>query len=284
MNRIRPRVAGRSTSPTRCPGSTRCCASASSAASSTSSPRTCAMGATDVAVFEIGKGYGTGDHPDRPTREWWRLAFALTGAAEAPAWNRAARPYDLDDAKGLVELLASRLGRPAVAYDAPERTIRPCIRAARRPSGPTGSWSGGSASCIRRCSTSSSCGPIGSSSARSPSPDWPPDAWSMRRSATPSRHPDVERDLAVVVSTDRPAAVGRGGDRRARRRPPPVRHPVRQLPGQAARRARGQPGLPPGVRGRGSDADGGRGRDRRRCDHGRPGGRCRRAVSGSERT
>jgi phenylalanyl-tRNA synthetase beta chain len=70
-------------------------------------------GTEDVAVFEIGKGYArTGDEP----REWWRLGFALVGAAEAPAWNRVARPYDLDDAKGVVELLAHRLGLPDVAW------------------------------------------------------------------------------------------------------------------------------------------------------------------------
>jgi len=67
-------------------------------------------GTDDVAVFEIGKGYArTGTTP----REWWRLGFALTGAAEIPAWNRKARPYDLDDAKGILELVARRLGLPA---------------------------------------------------------------------------------------------------------------------------------------------------------------------------
>jgi phenylalanyl-tRNA synthetase beta chain len=72
-------------------------------------------GTADVAVFEIGKGYGrTGDAP----REWWRLAFALTGLAEDAAWNRAPRPYDLDDAKGVVELLARRLDFARPSYDA----------------------------------------------------------------------------------------------------------------------------------------------------------------------
>ena len=71
-------------------------------------------GTPEVGVFEIGKGYArSGD----AAREWWRLGFALTGAAEEPAWNRPARPYDLDDAKGRLELIARRLGFPAVAYE-----------------------------------------------------------------------------------------------------------------------------------------------------------------------
>jgi phenylalanyl-tRNA synthetase beta chain len=70
-------------------------------------------GTADVAVFETGKGYAlAGDEP----REWWRLAFALVGAAEPPSWNRATRPYDLDDGKGLLELLAARLGLGEVRY------------------------------------------------------------------------------------------------------------------------------------------------------------------------
>ncbi len=52
------------------------------------------------------------------THEWWRLGLALTGSAEVPTWDRPARPYDLDDAKGLLELVASRLGLPDVAYRA----------------------------------------------------------------------------------------------------------------------------------------------------------------------
>ncbi len=32
-------------------------------------------GRSDVAIFEIGKGYGTGEGPDQPTREWWRLGL-----------------------------------------------------------------------------------------------------------------------------------------------------------------------------------------------------------------
>ena len=91
-------------------------------------------GTEDVAVFEIGKGYArTGDTP----REWWRLGFALVGAAEARAWNRPARAYDLDDAKGILELLAHRIGLGRPAYEAetgeplfhPGRTARATVEA-----------------------------------------------------------------------------------------------------------------------------------------------------------
>jgi phenylalanyl-tRNA synthetase beta chain len=68
-------------------------------------------GRADVAIFEIGKGYGQdGD----VTREWWRLGLALTGALEEPSWNRPRRVADLDDVKGVIELVCRRLG-----FDAP---------------------------------------------------------------------------------------------------------------------------------------------------------------------
>jgi phenylalanyl-tRNA synthetase beta chain len=71
------------------------------------------QGRGDVAVFEIGKGYARID--DSP-REWTRLAFLMSGAAEPASWDRAARSYDLDDAKGIVELLCQRLGLPTPSY------------------------------------------------------------------------------------------------------------------------------------------------------------------------
>ncbi len=75
-------------------------------------------GREDVAVFEIGKGYGrVGDSP----REWTRLALLLTGSAAPPAWNRPARAYELDDAKGIVELLCARLGLAKPEYSADTR-------------------------------------------------------------------------------------------------------------------------------------------------------------------
>ena len=76
------------------------------------------QGRVDAAVFEIGKGYGRiGAAP----REWTRLALLLAGSAEPGAWNRAGRSYDLDDAKGLVELLCRRLSLPEPSYHADDR-------------------------------------------------------------------------------------------------------------------------------------------------------------------
>jgi phenylalanyl-tRNA synthetase beta chain len=69
----------------------------------------------DVSIFEVGKGYGRLD--DEGT-EWWRLGLALTGEFEPASWNRPARAADVDDAKGLVELLAGELGASRPGYDA----------------------------------------------------------------------------------------------------------------------------------------------------------------------
>ena len=75
-------------------------------------------GADDVAIFEIGKGYGaTPIGGDGDVREWWRLGLALhrRRRARRPGTGPA-RPYDLDDAKGAIELLAARLGFDAPTY------------------------------------------------------------------------------------------------------------------------------------------------------------------------
>src|SRR5439155_9066101 len=70
-------------------------------------------GRSDIAIFEIGKGYG---RDADATREWWRLGFAITGALEEPAWNRPRRLADLDDAKGIIELVCHRLGFDEPTY------------------------------------------------------------------------------------------------------------------------------------------------------------------------
>jgi phenylalanyl-tRNA synthetase beta chain len=76
------------------------------------------QGRSDVAIFEIGNGYGRVG--DRPT-QWTRLGFLLAGAATQPGWNSVARNYDLDDAKGLVEMLCKPLALPQPTYKKDER-------------------------------------------------------------------------------------------------------------------------------------------------------------------
>jgi phenylalanyl-tRNA synthetase beta chain len=86
-------------------------------------------GNEDVRAFEVGKGYGkVGDSP----REWWRLGLALTGAFEAPAWNRPRREADIDDAKGAIELLAEVIGAEAPEYRA--LTTEPILHPGRSAS------------------------------------------------------------------------------------------------------------------------------------------------------
>jgi phenylalanyl-tRNA synthetase beta chain len=77
-------------------------------------------GVDDVTIFEIGKGYGADASGDDGSgvREWWRLGLAGTGAGDPPAFNRPPRPYDLDDAKGAIELVAKRLGIDPPTYRA----------------------------------------------------------------------------------------------------------------------------------------------------------------------
>ena len=70
-------------------------------------------GNADVAVFEVGKGYGM---VSGAPREWWRLGLALTGAADVPAWNRPRREADLDDAKGAIALIAGLIGAGEPVY------------------------------------------------------------------------------------------------------------------------------------------------------------------------
>ncbi len=72
-------------------------------------------GREDVAIFEIGKGYG---RDGATTREWSRLALAITGSFEERSWNRPKRVADLDDAKGVIELVCRVLGFDPPAWTA----------------------------------------------------------------------------------------------------------------------------------------------------------------------
>ena len=87
------------------------------------------VGTDDIAIFEVGKGYGATGDP--PTHEWWRLGFALTGAAAEPTWDRPAPAYDLEDAKGLIAAMCDRLGFPAAGLRAVSRRSGPPPGASR---------------------------------------------------------------------------------------------------------------------------------------------------------
>lgn len=74
------------------------------------------QGRSDVAIFEIGQCHALVD--GKPA-EWTRLAFLLTGRGEPASWNRVARQYDLDDAKGVMELICRslRIAMPGYVAD-----------------------------------------------------------------------------------------------------------------------------------------------------------------------
>jgi phenylalanyl-tRNA synthetase beta chain len=165
-------------------------------------------GRADVAVFEIGKGYGRVSNAE--TSEWWRLGIALHGAAEMAAWNRPGRAYDLDDAKGLIELVCHRLGfgQPAWEPLTDDPQLHPGRAAVVRATGdrPDAHALVGRVGELHPASAErldlpaavivAEVAVAGLAAGRLPAP----------RGETPSRHPVVERDLAVVVAEERDAA------------------------------------------------------------------------------
>jgi phenylalanyl-tRNA synthetase beta chain len=173
------------------------------------------QGRDDVAVFEIGKGYGADGTADPPTREWWRLAFALAGDARPAHWADEGRPWDLDDAKGLVALLCERLGldRPVFSVLADDPTLHPgraaIVRAAVAEAPPDASAAPGLVGRVGHLHPRL----VEALELRS---DVVVAELAVRglsggvlepvRLVPPSRHPEVERDLALVVD----AAVAAG--------------------------------------------------------------------------
>jgi phenylalanyl-tRNA synthetase beta chain len=169
------------------------------------------VGREDVAIFEVGKGYGATGDP--PTHEWWRLGLALTGASLAPGWDRPSRPYDFADAVGVIELLCTRLGFPPPDREPltddpnlhPGRAAR--VTAAGRLVGRMGELHPELVAALdlraeRIYVAELAIAGLAGGQA------------SIPRVGTPSRHLSVERDIAVIVPVDRPAADVEAGIRR----------------------------------------------------------------------
>ncbi len=166
-------------------------------------------GREDVAIFEIGKGYG---EQDGTPREWWRLGVALTGAAEEPSWNRPARAADLDDVKGVIELLCRRLGSTPATWE-PLRD-EPLLHPGRAATVLATSISDGSVAVsgvvgelhpaiAEQADLRGSRLIVAELEVAGLDGGQQPDG----RVESPSRHPASERDLAVVLDGDVPAAV-----------------------------------------------------------------------------
>jgi phenylalanyl-tRNA synthetase beta chain len=161
------------------------------------------IGRPDIAIFEVGKGYGAIDDGD--THEWWRLGLALTGAADVPTWDRPARAFDLEDAKGLIELVAERLGYPRPTYSplTDDPNLHPG-RAARvytddRIAGRVGEVHPGVIEDLDLRAGRVIVAELAIAGLSGGQPTTP-------RVAAPSRHPLVDRDLAVIVAEATPAA------------------------------------------------------------------------------
>jgi phenylalanyl-tRNA synthetase beta chain len=159
----------------------------------------------DVAIFEVGKGYGASEDGDT-THEWWRLGLALTGSVQPPAWNQPARSFDLDDAKGIIESIAERLGAPRPVYD--RLTDDPRLhpgRAARVLAGEVISGRVGEVhpSVLDALELRADRVVVAELAIAGLSGGRP----SAARVIAPSRQPAIERDLAVIVARDTPAAA-----------------------------------------------------------------------------
>ena len=161
------------------------------------------LGSPDVAVFEVGKGYGATDDGD--THEWWRLGLALTGAAEIATWDRPARSFDIDDAKGVIELIAQRLGyaRPTYARLTDDPNLHPG-RAARvsaegQIAGRVGEVHPSVVEGLELRVGRVIVAEIAVAGLSGGQPSTP-------RVMAPSRHPLVDRDLAVIVTASAAAA------------------------------------------------------------------------------
>jgi phenylalanyl-tRNA synthetase beta chain len=162
----------------------------------------------DVAVFEIGETYRIDDEQPSETR---KLGVLLAGALWPAAWNRRAHQADVWDVRGYLELVLASLGAPAPRYEPreavpgvehPGRTAEALVRAS------DGGW--------RQAGVITELDPrvIEAFEGRAETVAYAElslDAIlagvpSVRRARDLPRQPAVERDIAVVVPEEVPAA------------------------------------------------------------------------------
>ncbi|MFP5342344.1 MAG: phenylalanine--tRNA ligase subunit beta [Candidatus Limnocylindria bacterium] len=174
-------------------------------------------GRSDVAIFEIGTGYGATD--DGVVHEWWRLAFALVGPSRPSSWDRTAPDWDVADARGLVDGLAAavRLGDVVATPLLDDPRLHPGRAARVRAPGGLEGRIGELHPTLAEALDLRGRVVVGQLAVAGLSAGSPP----VPAGRTPSRYPTVARDLAVVVADDRPAAEveaalrRHGGDRLA---------------------------------------------------------------------
>jgi phenylalanyl-tRNA synthetase beta chain len=158
-------------------------------------------GIGDLALFEVGKGYG---RVADATHEWWRLGIALAGAFDVTAWNRQRRPADVDDVKGLLELLCSLLGLSAPRYEAltSEPTLHPgrAARVEARDTDGTLAISGVVGEVHPAAAAAWDERTVGTVIAELSVRGLSEGALPVPRGVAPARHPSVERDIAIVVA------------------------------------------------------------------------------------
>ncbi len=155
-----------------------------------------------IAMFEVGKGYGAPS--DVTTHEWWRLGFVLTGPSQPLAWDRPSRPYDLDDAKGIIDLVCRGLGYATPAFQpiTDDPNLHPG-RAAHVSSGGdlVGRLGQVHPAVAAELDLRSEHVYVAELAIRGLAGGRPADY----RVSAPSHQPTVQRDLAVVVAADRAA-------------------------------------------------------------------------------
>ena len=165
------------------------------------------QGREDVAIFEIGKGYGY-DEASGLVQEWWRLGFALAGDSQPAAWNRPPQGWDVADGKGLVELLAHRLGLAQPTWTALDGAAARAFHPGRSAAGTTANGLSGRVgelhpALLDRLDLRTGRVIIGEFALAGLAGGSPP----AFRAAPIPRFPAVERDLAVVVLQERTAGA-----------------------------------------------------------------------------